>query len=92
MTTIATLKRLSAKSLSEKILEEVNAADPTFAIIDVRDDGEYALKRRNMMHHQSIHISLVFILHPIRSNLDHLVSIPTNQLCRLHRRTHQGCK
>lgn len=41
-TTIATLKRLSAKSLSERILEEVNAADPTFAIIDVRDDGEYA--------------------------------------------------
>ncbi|KAJ4212541.1 Cdc25 phosphatase Ibp1 [Fusarium solani] len=38
MTTIATLKRLSAKSLSEKILEEVNAADPTFTIIDVRDD------------------------------------------------------
>ncbi|KAF4974788.1 hypothetical protein FZEAL_8342 [Fusarium zealandicum] len=38
MTTIATLKRLSAKSLSEKMLEEVNAADPTFAIIDVRDN------------------------------------------------------
>ncbi|KIL95397.1 hypothetical protein FAVG1_00134 [Fusarium avenaceum] len=38
MTTIATLKRLSAKSLSEKIIEEVNATDPTFAIIDVRDN------------------------------------------------------
>ncbi|KAF5668147.1 tyrosin-phosphatase [Fusarium heterosporum] len=34
MTTIATLKRLSAKSLSEKIIEEVNATDPTFAVID----------------------------------------------------------
>ncbi|KAH7263108.1 Rhodanese-like domain-containing protein [Fusarium tricinctum] len=38
MTTIATLKRLSAKSLSEKIIEEVNATDPTFAVIDVRDN------------------------------------------------------
>lgn len=41
MTTIATLKRLSAKSLSEKILEEVNVTDPTFAVIDVRDNGEF---------------------------------------------------
>jgi hypothetical protein len=64
MTTIATLKRLSAKSLSEKILEEVNAADPTFTIIDVRDDGEYSLQYRNMMHPQSIHISPIFILQP----------------------------
>ncbi|CAG7562708.1 unnamed protein product [Fusarium equiseti] len=38
MTTIASLKRLSAKSLSEKILEEVNLTDPTFAVIDVRDN------------------------------------------------------
>lgn len=44
MTTIASLKRLSAKSLSEKILEEVNATDPTFAVIDVRDNGELACK------------------------------------------------
>lgn len=44
MTTIASLKRLSAKSLSEKILEEVNATDPTFAVIDVRDNGELAFK------------------------------------------------
>jgi Cdc25 family phosphatase len=41
MTTIASLKRLSAKSLSEKILEEVNATDPTFAVIDVRDNGKF---------------------------------------------------
>ncbi|ENH70566.1 CDC25-like phosphatase YCH1 [Fusarium oxysporum f. sp. cubense race 1] len=40
MTTIASLKRLSAKSLSEKILEEVNATDPTFAVIDVRDNAQ----------------------------------------------------
>ncbi|KAM5369715.1 hypothetical protein ACJZ2D_008862 [Fusarium nematophilum] len=38
MTTIATLKRLSAKSLSEKILEEASSTDQTYAIIDVRDD------------------------------------------------------
>lgn len=44
MTTVASLKRLSAKSLSEKILEEVNATDPTFAVIDVRDNGELAFK------------------------------------------------
>jgi Cdc25 family phosphatase len=44
MTTIASLKRLSAKSLSEKILEEVNTTDPTFAVIDVRDNGELAFK------------------------------------------------
>lgn len=45
MTTIATLKRLSAKSLSEKIIEEVNATDPTFAVIDVRDNGKLTFKR-----------------------------------------------
>ncbi|KFH45296.1 phosphatase-like protein [Hapsidospora chrysogenum ATCC 11550] len=38
MATIATLQRISAKSLSEKILEEREAKDPTFAVIDVRDD------------------------------------------------------
>ncbi|KAI9152108.1 phosphatase-like protein [Paramyrothecium foliicola] len=35
---ISTLQRLSAKSLAEKILEEKEATDPTFAVIDVRDD------------------------------------------------------
>ncbi|KAF4946407.1 hypothetical protein FGADI_11232 [Fusarium gaditjirri] len=44
MTTIASLKRLSAKSLSEKILQEVNATDPTFAVIDVRDNAELTLE------------------------------------------------
>jgi Cdc25 family phosphatase len=44
MTTIASLKRLSAKSLSEKILEEVNLTDPTFAVIDVRDNGKFDTK------------------------------------------------
>lgn len=39
MATIATLQRISAKSLSEKILEEREAKDPTFAVIDVRDNG-----------------------------------------------------
>src|SRR6478736_4106627 len=44
MTTIASLKRLSAKSLSDKILEEVNLTDPTFAVIDVRDNGKFDTK------------------------------------------------
>ncbi|KJZ77840.1 hypothetical protein HIM_03017 [Hirsutella minnesotensis 3608] len=35
---IATLQRMAAKTLSEKILEEREAADPSFAIVDVRDD------------------------------------------------------
>lgn len=39
--TVATLKRLSAKTLSEKILEEREQADPSFAVIDVRDVGMY---------------------------------------------------
>ncbi|KID99545.1 Rhodanese-like protein, partial [Metarhizium majus ARSEF 297] len=38
MTTIASLRRMSAKSLSEKILAEKDAANTSFAIIDVRDD------------------------------------------------------
>lgn len=40
MTTVASLKRVSAKSLSEKVLQEVDAKDPSFAIVDVRDDGK----------------------------------------------------
>lgn len=40
MTTIANLRRMSAKSLSEKILAEKDSADTSYAIIDVRDDGE----------------------------------------------------
>ncbi|KAK7418900.1 Cdc25 phosphatase Ibp1 [Neonectria punicea] len=38
MATIANLRWLTAKSLSEKILEEREAKDPSFAIIDVRDN------------------------------------------------------
>ncbi|KAG5983104.1 hypothetical protein E4U55_000748 [Claviceps digitariae] len=38
MATIASLRRISAKSLSEKILAEVNSPNPSYAIIDVRDD------------------------------------------------------
>ncbi|KAI5459750.1 Rhodanese-like domain-containing protein [Mariannaea sp. PMI_226] len=37
MATIASLRRISAKSLSERMLEEKDAKDPTFAVIDVRD-------------------------------------------------------
>ncbi|KAG6036650.1 hypothetical protein E4U41_005574 [Claviceps citrina] len=38
MATIASLRRISAKSLSEKILAEKDAPTPSYAIIDVRDD------------------------------------------------------
>jgi hypothetical protein len=37
--TVASLKRVSAKTLSEKILEEQEKAEPSFAVIDVRDVG-----------------------------------------------------
>ncbi|KHN99815.1 Rhodanese-like protein [Metarhizium album ARSEF 1941] len=38
MTTMSSLQRMSAKSLSEKILAEKDTADTSYAIIDVRDD------------------------------------------------------
>ncbi|KAM3470885.1 hypothetical protein MY5147_006139 [Beauveria neobassiana] len=38
MTTITSLKRISAKDLSQRILAERDSAEPTYAIIDVRDD------------------------------------------------------
>lgn len=37
--TVASLKRVSAKTLSEKILEEQEQAEPSFAVVDVRDVG-----------------------------------------------------
>lgn len=37
--TIANLPRLSAKNLSKVILEESEASDRSFAVVDVRDDG-----------------------------------------------------
>ena len=42
MATIANVHRMTAKTLSEKILAERDAAERSFAIIDVRDDGEFA--------------------------------------------------
>lgn len=39
MASVATLKRITPTKLSEQILSEVNAQDPTIAVIDVRDDG-----------------------------------------------------
>jgi Cdc25 family phosphatase len=44
MTTIGTLQRLPAARLSTLLLnaqEAAAAGDPTIAIIDVRDDGQY---------------------------------------------------
>lgn len=40
METVATLKRITPTKLSEQLLSEVNAQDPTIAVIDVRDDGK----------------------------------------------------
>lgn len=37
--TVASIKRVSAKTLSEKILAEQEQAEPSFAVIDVRDVG-----------------------------------------------------
>lgn len=39
MPSIASLRRITAKSLSDMILAESSASETTFAIIDVRDDG-----------------------------------------------------
>lgn len=43
MSTIANLQRMSAKTLSEKILAEqgASAEDSSIAIIDVRDNGNH---------------------------------------------------
>ncbi|KAG6012652.1 hypothetical protein E4U54_007375 [Claviceps lovelessii] len=38
MSTVASLRRISAKSLSEKILAEADSPNPSYAIIDVRDE------------------------------------------------------
>lgn len=39
MATIANLPRISASRLSSLIIAESAAANPTLAVIDVRDDG-----------------------------------------------------
>jgi hypothetical protein len=41
MTSIASLERLQAEALSKLLLAEQAAANPTVAVIDVRDDGIY---------------------------------------------------
>jgi Cdc25 family phosphatase len=43
MASAATLQRVTAKVLSDRILEEASSADPSYAIIDVRDDGKHPL-------------------------------------------------
>ncbi|CAH0054839.1 unnamed protein product [Clonostachys solani] len=55
MATIASLPRMTAKTLSEKILAERDAKDTTFAIIDVRDDdyiGGHIKGATNVPSHQ----------------------------------------
>ncbi|TWU77314.1 hypothetical protein ED733_004977 [Metarhizium rileyi] len=50
MTTIASLRRMSSKSLSEKILAEKDAVDRSYAIIDVRDDDHIGGHIRGSTH------------------------------------------
>ncbi|KAK3192114.1 Cdc25 phosphatase Ibp1 [Lecanicillium sp. MT-2017a] len=38
MASIATLKRISAKSLSEKLIAGLDESNPSVAVVDVRDD------------------------------------------------------
>lgn len=40
MSTVASLQRMTAKTLSEMILAEAGAEETSYAVIDVRDDGE----------------------------------------------------
>lgn len=72
MTTIADLRRVSAKSLSEKILAEREAKETTFAIVDVRDDGKSAR-----------HPCGSLFIHPLftmpRSNFDKTTSAATSK-------------
>lgn len=39
MATIGTLQRITAERLSTMLLAEQAAADPSVAVVDVRDDG-----------------------------------------------------
>jgi hypothetical protein len=41
MATVVDLQRVSAKALSDIILSQTGEAEPTVAVIDVRDDGTY---------------------------------------------------
>ena len=43
MATVASLQRMTARTLSEIILAEASTAEPSYAIVDVRDDGNIIL-------------------------------------------------
>ncbi|MBE3043598.1 hypothetical protein IMZ48_13710 [Candidatus Bathyarchaeota archaeon] len=45
MATVGTLQRMEAKTLAEIILAEEGSTEKSYAIIDVRDDGESSLCR-----------------------------------------------
>lgn len=49
-TTISSLQRISAKTLSEKILAEQAANESTIAVIDVRDNGKALLSLTSYFH------------------------------------------
>ncbi|TQS34017.1 hypothetical protein Golomagni_05617 [Golovinomyces magnicellulatus] len=56
MASIATLKRLSPKALSEKILAERDASDPSWAVVDVRDDDYIGGHIKGCIHIPSVQI------------------------------------
>ncbi|OAA76543.1 Rhodanese-like protein [Akanthomyces lecanii RCEF 1005] len=59
MASIASLKRISAKDLSERILAERDAAEPTYAIVDVRDDDYIGGHIRGGIHAASAQLDVM---------------------------------
>ncbi|EGX88179.1 Rhodanese-like protein [Cordyceps militaris CM01] len=56
MANIASLKQISAKDLSARILAERDSAEPTYAIIDVRDDDYIGGHIKGCIHAPSAQI------------------------------------
>ncbi|OAR03000.1 hypothetical protein LLEC1_06636 [Akanthomyces lecanii] len=59
MASIASLKRISAKDLSEKILAERDSTEPTYAIVDVRDDDYIGGHIRGGIHAASAQLDVM---------------------------------
>jgi Cdc25 family phosphatase len=85
MPSIATLKRIQPQKLSELILAEAEGkgeTDPSFAVIDVRDDGTFPLSHADSPLHLPIYVFLappppsqfffLFIFPQTNSSADHI--------------------
>lgn len=70
---VATLQRISAKALSDKMLAEREAADPSFAVVDVRDDGGCFLGALSRHARDCLPRAMTFVLEKPSSShgLDH---------------------